>query len=424
MNGRRTLAALCLGLLLMITFVGQAVGTTSAALPSFNAGDLAVVFAFRDGSTTAPSIPAGWTNITTRGTTTSCSQRLGYRILKTGDTTTGTWTNATHVGVIVYRSSTGMVFPGGFATNGGTTNTANFPAVTFLRGDGTSWAAGFIGHRSTDQNVATPPSGMTNRYHDDAGATDDAAGHDTNGGVSTWGSTNETLTGTASGWQSAVLEIIEAQFGDETQAVFTDNGATPSAVALPAGVRVGQLLVVYCGHAGNTDPTVTDDSSNGWHQVSRNYNAGQDYSTTILWALHAGAEGAIVTITVAGGTGSREAARLAYFGPFDASPQDTNGTGQGSSASAATSSFTPSVNGALIFGGSMALAALTKGGGFTEDTNNSGTSAFVLTEHLVQVTAASIQVTATLTSNAWNIGGVAFKPAGGGGDVLFAQAIF
>lgn len=179
-----------------LSFVGQATGTTSATLPSFQAGDLALVFAFRDGSTTAPSLPSGWTNILTRGTTTSCSQRVGWRRLQTGDTSTGTWTNATSVVVVIYRSSTSAAFVGGSAANGDTTNTANFPAVTFQRTDGTSWAVGFIGHRSTNTNIESPPTGMTNRS-DVADATDEAAGHDTNGGVTGWSSTNQTITGTA-----------------------------------------------------------------------------------------------------------------------------------------------------------------------------------------------------------------------------------
>ena len=66
------------------------------------AGDLALVFAYRDGSNTAPQLPAGWTNIASSGANTN-SSRVGRRVLQGGDTTTGVWTNATEVQVLVVR---------------------------------------------------------------------------------------------------------------------------------------------------------------------------------------------------------------------------------------------------------------------------------------------------------------------------------
>jgi len=40
-----------------LTRVGSAKGVTSATLPTHQAGDLIIGFAYRDGSTTAPTIP-------------------------------------------------------------------------------------------------------------------------------------------------------------------------------------------------------------------------------------------------------------------------------------------------------------------------------------------------------------------------------
>lgn len=191
-----------------ISYVGQAVGTTSATLPSFNSGDIAVCFAFRDGSVTNPTIPATFTNITNTTDGTTCSQSTGWRRLVVGDTTTGTWTNASRVVVLVYRGCEPFITPiGGVVAGAGTTNTQNWPTLTMTRSDSTSWVIGFIGHRSVDEDIEVAPTGMTNRA-DGVDAVAEGAGHDTNGGVASWSSTNRTATGTASGWQTYLVELL------------------------------------------------------------------------------------------------------------------------------------------------------------------------------------------------------------------------
>lgn len=192
-----------------ISYVGGAAGTTSATLPSFNSGDVAIVFAFRDGSVTNPTVPAGWTTITNTADGTTCSASIGWRRLVNGDTTTGTWTNATRVVVVVYRGCEPFITPvGGGANGAGTTNTVTYSAVTMTRGDGTSWVVGLVGHRSVDTTIDSAAiSGMTARTSGvDANA--EAAAWDTNGGVASWASTNQTITGTASGWVTRTVELL------------------------------------------------------------------------------------------------------------------------------------------------------------------------------------------------------------------------
>jgi hypothetical protein len=190
-----------------LSFVGASSGVASASLPSgWQAGDLAVVFAYRDGNNTAPTLPTGWTDIISGGANTN-SERVGYRVLQAGDTGTGTWTNATSVVCLVYRGQRGSAPIGASAQNGGNSTTVNYPALTLQDTSGNSWVAGFAGHRSTDTALETPPTGMVNRANV-VDATDEAAGHDTNGGVTSWPSTNVSVGGTASGWRSAVVEIL------------------------------------------------------------------------------------------------------------------------------------------------------------------------------------------------------------------------
>lgn len=192
-----------------ISFVGVAAGTTSATYPSFQSGDIAVVFAFRDGSTTNPTIPAGITSITNTADGTTCSASIGWRRLVYTDTTTGTWTNASHVVCVVYRGCEPFITPvGGGANGAGTTNTVTYTTLTMTRGNSTSWVIGFVGHRSTDTTVDSASiSGMTARGGG-VDATAEAHAWDTNGGVASWASTNQTITGTASGWITRTVELL------------------------------------------------------------------------------------------------------------------------------------------------------------------------------------------------------------------------
>lgn len=191
-----------------ISYVGGAVGTNSCTLPSFQSGDIAIAFAFRDGSTTNPTIASGWTNLTNTTDGTLCSISVGWRRLINSDTATGTWTNASRMVVLVYRGCEPFITPCTLKTaSAGTTNTVTYATATMTRSDGTSWICAFCGHRSIDTTIETAPSGMTNRQ-DGVDATAEAAGHDTNGGVASWTSTNVTITGTALGWQTHLVELL------------------------------------------------------------------------------------------------------------------------------------------------------------------------------------------------------------------------
>lgn len=192
-----------------ISYVGGAAGTNSATLPSFAGGDIALVFAFRDGSVTNPSVPAGWTSITTTLDGTTCSATIGWRRLIASDTTTGTWTNASRVVVVVYRGCEPFVTPVGSGANGsGATNTVAYTTFTLARTNGTSWVVGLVGHRSVDTTIDSAAiSGMTARVSG-VNATAEAAAWDTNGAVSSWSTTNQTITGTASGWVTRTVELL------------------------------------------------------------------------------------------------------------------------------------------------------------------------------------------------------------------------
>jgi hypothetical protein len=185
-----------------ISFVGAAAAAAaSVALPSgWQVGDLAVVFAHRDGSTTSPSLASGWTNIQAAGANTN-SARSGYRVLQSGDTTTGTWTNATSIIVVVLRGHDPSSPIGAFTQTGAQSSSMAFNALTLQVGDGTSWVLLMGGHRTATDVHTTALSGTTNR----SGSTNDICAH-TAEDVASWATTSKTVNA-SSGWRTHSIEV-------------------------------------------------------------------------------------------------------------------------------------------------------------------------------------------------------------------------
>lgn len=193
-----------------ISFVGAAsAAASSLTLPTHQARDLLLFFAYRNGSATPPTVPSGWTSVNQGGNNNNSSV-LAFRLATASGTASGTWTDATHVSAAVYRAGTGNINIGAAATTGGSGNTLTYSGITLQNTGGGSWVAGFGGHRQAT-DLETPPTGMTNRTS--SGTTGgETAGHDTNAGVSSWASQNVTVSpssGGTQGWRTAVIEIRE-----------------------------------------------------------------------------------------------------------------------------------------------------------------------------------------------------------------------
>lgn len=188
-----------------ITFVGaNSANATTVTIPAHNVGDLLVIFAYRSNSNTPPTVPAGWTTIDAAGGANN-SSALGYRIATGGDTS-GTWTNASELIVQIYRGVAASPI-GGFGTmQSANSKIVTYPAVTMSVTDGSSWIIGSAGAASTTSTIENPPTGMTLRV-DAVGASVEAAGFDTNGGVNSWTAKNVTISGSNVKWSARTLEI-------------------------------------------------------------------------------------------------------------------------------------------------------------------------------------------------------------------------
>lgn len=193
-----------------ISFVGAASGVDSATLPVHATDDLILGFAYVDGSDTAPSLPSGWSSITSAsGSGTLNAGRIARKVASSASETTGTWTNATSVVFLVYRGVDPSTPIGAFSTKGGTNNSFMYEALSMDVTTGTSWVVGVAGHREPGQSLDTPPSGLTLR-EEVVDATDQAVGVDTNGGVTAFARHEVTLSGTAGAWRSFTIEIRAA----------------------------------------------------------------------------------------------------------------------------------------------------------------------------------------------------------------------
>lgn len=186
-------------------------GTNSFTLGTTQPGDSIVVFAFRDGSTSAPISPSPFGS-GTASAGTSCSARWTMSILNSVNNSsysgqTFTFTNATNIAVYHLRgfSITGFSFP---TFSIGTGNTITYPATTGVTSTNKSWTFAFAGHSSTDTNLQTAPATMSNRINNVSG-TDEIATHDSNGNVTTnFSSTNVSVGGTSGNWIAATWSYV------------------------------------------------------------------------------------------------------------------------------------------------------------------------------------------------------------------------
>lgn len=140
---------------------------SSVTLPSHNVGDLILIFAFRDGSTTPPSAPAAsgtvpaWVDIDNVTGAAAAAVHTAYFQATATNHTSGTWSGATAMIAIVVTGQDVSAPIGGHASATFTsTTTATAPAVTMANTDGSSMLLHFYGHRG-ETAWGAPPAGYT-----------------------------------------------------------------------------------------------------------------------------------------------------------------------------------------------------------------------------------------------------------------------
>lgn len=137
----------------MASVVGQAsAAATSVAIPAHQPGDLILVSAR---GTVAPSVPAAggtvpaWTTLQSSAQFSIALTTVSF-VATASNHTTGVFTNATHIGVVVIRAAAGKTLAIGASSVGGANNatTLIYPALTLQAADGSSFGVR-IGTRVT-----------------------------------------------------------------------------------------------------------------------------------------------------------------------------------------------------------------------------------------------------------------------------------
>lgn len=197
-----------------ISYISSAAAASSSisSMPTHAAGDLIVMGIFRDNAVAVPTPAADWRTIFSGGSASSFLEVV-VKLAASASETSGTWTNATHMAVAVYRSD--KILSAGNATRTSSTSVGaggnvRYGAISAPSNITNKWHIGVIGHRSNDTDINTAPSGMTNRASAAGGSSGEIAFHDTNGNSSWTSNVDYTLTtGTASAYQCITLELCE-----------------------------------------------------------------------------------------------------------------------------------------------------------------------------------------------------------------------
>jgi len=357
----------------MTTLVGtNTASATTVTIPAHQANDIIIIEAVR-GATTFATLPAGYTNILTKASTSGSpvSMRIGWKVATSTSDTSGTWTNASELVCHVYRPGAGKRLTiGASASNTSANSTVDYPALTLMDTSGASWVAGFVACANTSEGIATAPTGMTNESTV-AGATYAAAGHDTEGPVSSWSDQTVNATGTAAKTVSATIEIVELGAGSTpTQMVqhVAGNGncysrgksggstAAPFNLPWPNYVGAGNCLVLGMSwDSGTAVSSISDNIDGTWAAASVSASGGGSSSGNLdsgIFVLpNATSDGAtqrIIKVKFAAAVRTFQYNMTEFYNIATSSP--VVGTSHSDNAvSTSTGSLTPSVSGSIIW---------------------------------------------------------------------------
>jgi hypothetical protein len=149
----------------MITRIGASVAAaTTITIPAgHQVGDFIVIYAFRN-ALVAPTLPAGWTNQTSESTGAS-SFRLAWKQATSSSETSGTWTNASQLAVVVYRGMDPRADPTAptrpFSTNGAVTGTSNSVTLNAIQPTQPSVLLIFAADKFGSNGLNAPPTGFS-----------------------------------------------------------------------------------------------------------------------------------------------------------------------------------------------------------------------------------------------------------------------
>ena len=136
-------------------------------MPTHATGDLIMGIATNDNAATIPTRPSDWTSLWAIGATTSAIA-VYYKYAQSNAESFGTWTNADHVSVTVWRGSANtIVWPWYVQTSTGTSVTMAWPAQvagTFRTSSEDNVLLAYGHNRSSTNNLGQTLGALTNLF--------------------------------------------------------------------------------------------------------------------------------------------------------------------------------------------------------------------------------------------------------------------
>ena len=191
-------------------------------MPTHATGDLILGIGTNDNAATVPTKPAGWTALLSIGAGTSAIG-VYYKYAQSNAETFGTWTNADHVSVTVWRGSANtIVWPWLISTNTGTSANMNWLAQTAgtFRTDSEDNVLLAYGHnRSSTNNLGQTLGALTNLFAQGDGVNYQVCAKYQLARTSIWANTQLTLAA------SVVFRTVMLGLTEQTGYGFSGGGS-------------------------------------------------------------------------------------------------------------------------------------------------------------------------------------------------------
>lgn len=206
---------------------------TTVAIPTHATGDLILMHVWRNASSTAPTVPAGWNVLGTssQGGATKCWAGLYYKIAASSGETSGTWTSATALECEVFRNAQTPVAGDATVTTGVSTS-LTYPART-ISDTAHSWLSGFSTAASTGCNTTPTGLSISTSYSEVA-----TRGIYSSNGVQGSNFAQATVSVTSEAWGTSMIEV-KATLTEPTNTWYAEYeiGEEPIVDSTALGVR-------------------------------------------------------------------------------------------------------------------------------------------------------------------------------------------
>ena len=204
----------------------------SVAIPTHAVNDTLLFLVYRDNSTVSPTIPSDCVVLYQQAVGAAGYLVTAFKIAKTTSETSGTWTNASHVLVTVFRpDANSLALPEYLSTQSATSATVTFAAQATgtLRTNAEDLAVvGFVAQRNSANDLTQAPGAMVNIRSGGNGSTYQVAANWDDSRTTAWASANITVA-TSALYRTAVIGL--------SQVTFTASGA--GGLILPRGFKGG-----------------------------------------------------------------------------------------------------------------------------------------------------------------------------------------